>query len=321
MEKLAFFGTSNRSLPILRTLAKSFDLALCVTKADQKVGRHQKNTPTQVKTWAIQNSVPYVELTELKKTGSALLSERLLGESVKLGVVADFSFIIPNSILSTLAYGMINIHFSLLPKYRGASPVQHAILNGDTLTGITYMLTDEGMDTGDIIKQIPYHLAPTETADEAYANLFELAAQELPAVITGFLTGTLVPQKQEASAATYTYSKTHPNHTFIYKADAKLDWAESLDLIERQIRAYYAWPCAWTTFEDLRNAKLTFTSNGISKGSEHAWLLKPDPKLDRLRIKLIKAHLTNQTLAVDKLQIEGKAPSTWVDFLNGYARL
>ena len=152
---VAFFGTSDKSLPILNTLKEGFNLSLCITKADTKVGRRQELKESGVKTWAKGNNVDYLCIDSIETSQKEII-KKLKKNDIKIGVVADFSFMIPIEIIETPKHGLINIHFSLLPKLRGASPVQHAILKGLDETGITYYLMNERMDTGDILRQIKH---------------------------------------------------------------------------------------------------------------------------------------------------------------------
>ena len=185
---VVFFGTSDRSIPILEALKNSdFNLVLCVTKDDVKVGRKQTLKPTAVKQWAEQNRVQTVTIAKLNTQTTAQIVEAMKSTKIDIGVIADFSFIIPEEIFNFPVYKFVNIHFSLLPNYRGAAPVQFAILNQDKQTGISYMITTKGMDEGPIIFQIPYPLTGTETSGELYKTLFEIAARELSQVLDNYV--------------------------------------------------------------------------------------------------------------------------------------
>ena len=187
--KIAFFGTSDRSVPILESLKDNFDLVLCVTKEDVLIGRHQTPKEVEVKRWAKENRVNFVTINESPKKEARRIIEQIKSSEVEIGVVADFGFIIPKEILDIFPKGIINIHFSLLPKYRGASPVQFAILNGDAQTGITYQLMEKTLDTGPIVDQITYKLNGKEASGELYRRLFNLSADYLPKVIKNYLDG------------------------------------------------------------------------------------------------------------------------------------
>lgn len=252
--KIIFFGTSDRSLPILESLKSNFDLTLCVTKKNTLFGRDQIEKETEVKKWANANNVDTLLIDSLKDNNLELLIEKINALKPDYGIVADFSFMIPKKVIKAFNGNLINIHFSLLPKYRGASPVQHAILNGDEKTGITFYLLNEKMDEGDIISQIEYKIDSKYTSGELYDLLFKISADELPNVIKMFSTGELTPYKQEEKSATYTISKTNPKHTFIFKEDALIDWHQSPETIERSIRAYNPWPIAWSYLAELEKS-------------------------------------------------------------------
>ena len=327
---VAFFGTSDRSIPILETLKNSdFNLVLCVTKDDVKVGRKQELKSTAVKQWAEQNRVQVITITKLNTETRALIVGAMKATKIDLGVIADFSFIIPEEIFNFPAHKVVNIHFSLLPNYRGASPIQFAILNQDKTAGISYMITTKGMDGGPIIFQIPYPLSGTETSGELYKTLFEIAADKLPKVLKDYVSGKLIPKEQDHKKATYTYSPSPPNHTFIYKEDAKIDWQKSPAEIDSIVRAFNPWPIAWSTLGELRKAKTPIYNNydnspdAAVTGTE----LTQDnggnsSRNDNKRIKIYETAVINNgtqdELQIKKIQVEGKNILSWEEFKNGY---
>jgi len=300
--KIAFFGTSNKSKPILEALYKNFDLVLCVTKTNRIVGRNKEEQETVVKRWANENGIKVFEIETMKKSWEALLKE-LIRNGVDLIIVADFGFIITTEILENFKNKVINVHFSLLPKYRGANPVQAAILNGDTKTGITFLQMVKELDAGDIIYQIPYSLLGTETSGELYEKLFLLAANNLADVIVNYLDGKLAPQPQNHEKATFYYSPSHPKSTYIYKEDAKINWAESPQEIEQKIRAFNPWPIAWTTLEDLEKTNICNLKSTVNKS---------------LVLKIYSAQIKEGKLEPMEVQVEGKNKTNWKSFLNGY---
>ncbi len=304
-QNIAFFGTSDRSIPILETLYQNHNLSLCVTKSDVKVGRHQTLKETGVKHWAIQKRVHLLTIDSINAETTRIIIEQILGSNTTIGVVADFSFILPLSVIDTPKHKIINIHFSLLPKYRGASPVQHAILNSDTKTGITYYVMDKGMDTGPIIHQIEYNLKMNETSGELYRALFEIAAKNLPKVIDEYISAAITPTAQNNASATYSYSKTHPKSTFIFKDDARIDWTQNGAQIERTVRAFDPWPVAWTTLAELGGALSLNLKESADKN---------------MAVKIHKARLADGALVIDELQPAGKRRMSWKDFSNGYFR-
>ena len=298
---VAFFGTSDRSIPILTALRENFNLSLCITREDTKFGREQILKPTEVKIWAKENNVNCITISRLDTQSTQGIINSLKTAQIDTGIVADFSFILPEELINTPKFKLINIHFSLLPKYRGASPVQQAILNGDETTGITYYIMDKGMDTGAILQQVEYKIPANLTAGELYQKLFVLAAQKLPQVVNDYVSQIITPLPQDNARATYTYSKTHPKNTFIYKEDAKIDWNAGAAQIERQTRAYNPWPIAWTTLGDLKQV----------------FHVKPD-KNENLKVKIFEATVEKNELNIKKIQVEGGKVLSWKEFTNGY---
>lgn len=312
MINLVYFGTSNHSITLLNSLKSSpeISLKLVITKPDKPVGRKQEVLPCPVKTWCLQNSVAFVTPANLKTEAESVLKALTEAKSKSadgefLAVVADYGLMIPKPILDFFEKGVVNVHFSLLPKYRGASPVTYSILNGDTQTGISFLLTEEGMDTGKLIKQIAFEITEKENDETLYTKLFNLAAANLVEVLKAYLNGDLPPQKQDEKVASYaTPSGKLDRTTYILKDDAKIDWSKTPEQIERAIRAYYPWPVAWTTLGELAlylNAELR----------------SPHPQE---RVKIHKAHLREGVLIIDQLQVEGKTSSTFETFKNGYLR-
>jgi len=306
--KIVFFGTSNRSVPILESLNSNFDLVLCITKKDRRIGRKQEIIECGVKTWAKQNSVSYIEIDSLGEGNLENVLKALNKTKPEYGIVADFSFIIPQEMIDFFDKKLINIHFSLLPKFRGASPVQHAILEGEKLTGITYYIIDKKLDHGPILGQVGYNLTGNETSGEIYETLFKIAGEKLPEILEKYSQGSTTPLPQDEERATYTYSKSHPKNTHIYKEDARIDWKNTSENIDRQVRAYNPWPISWTYLKDLEKAKnlteekMKFKSH-IDKG---------------LKIKIYKTELEENKLKILDVQIEGKNKMNWESLKNGY---
>ena len=309
--KVAFFGTSDRSIPILESLKKNFELVLCVTKDDVKVGRHQTLKEVEVKRWAKNNRVNYLTISSTNAGMKEKVVNALNEQNVELGVVADFSFILPEKIINTPKHKLVNIHFSLLPKYRGASPVQFAILNGDKSTGITFYIVDKGLDTGEIIFQKEFELVESENSGELYRRLFNEAALELPKIINDYTNGLIKVKKQDESNATYTYSKTKPKTTFILKGDALINWDDSVEKIYGMIKAFNPWPIAWTHLKEFKNKRTKELLNILE------YTLRTG-KDENIKIKIYDSILENGKLKIIEIQVEGSKKMKWGDFLNGY---
>ena len=308
MIKIVFFGTSDRSVPILESLKINFSLVLCVTKEDVVVGRHQTPKEVEVKRWAKENGVKFVTINESLKKEAQKIIEQIKCSGAVLGVVADFGFIIPQEILAIFPQGLINIHFSLLPKYRGASPVQFAISNGDAQTGITYQLMEKTLDTGPIVDQITYKLIGTETSGELYKTLFNLSAKHLPKIINDYLDGKTTPKAQNETQASYTYSPTHPSATYIFKEDARINWNDDVKKIDACIRAYNPWPTAWTTLGEMQKAKDKIIGFTHIKDSKNASKVA----------KIYEVKTLDNKVAIEKIQPESGKILSWEQFKNGY---
>lgn len=195
-------------------------------------------------------------------------------------IIADFGQIIPKKILEMPKYGSLCLHPSLLPKYRGASPVQYAIMNAEKETGMTIFKMDEKIDHGPIISQKKVKIKPNDIQETLYKRLFIIGAQVLITILPTWVEGKIKPRPQDHSKATYA--------PLLSRKDGKINWQKSDAEIERFIRAITPWPGAWTTV----NGK---------------------------RLKILKAHLENEKLVFDLVQLEGKKPITWKQFLAGYS--
>jgi methionyl-tRNA formyltransferase len=306
--KVIFFGTSDRSVLILKSLKKNFNLILCVTKADTKVGRDQEIRQTAVKKWAIRNKTKFIEVTSLKDKNLEKVIKQLERLKPDYGVVADFSYIIPLEIINFFGPKLINIHFSLLPKYRGASPVQFSILNGDEMTGITVHIVDEKMDSGNIISQVGYKMSGKETSGEIYDMLFKIAADKLPEILQKYSLSQISPLPQDKELATYTFSKTYPKSTFIYKEDAQISWDQKPEEIERMVRAYHPWPIAWSYLRDIEKTKNLLDGKINMKKSVNK----------NLKVKIFSLNIIEGKIDIKKMQVEGRNKMNWEDFKNGY---
>ncbi len=232
---IVFFGTEDLSLYCLKTLVDSgFFIAAVVTKPDSPQGRGRKLTPPKVKVYAEQHGIPVWQPTKLADIAGDIAN---LGRPA--GVLVSYGKIIPQSIIDLFTPGIINLHPSLLPAYRGPSPIETTILRGDTTTGVSIMRLSAGIDEGPVYSQGEYALNGTETAPELYDSLGALGMDELIQVLPAILAGTLRPTPQDNERATYC--------SIINKADGVIDWQLPAASIERQIRAYTPWPGSRTT--------------------------------------------------------------------------
>lgn len=232
---IIFFGTPQEVVPILESLNKHFNVVAVITTPDQKSGRKQLLTPPPVKVFAEKHDIPVLQ-PESNNSLQSLISNL----KSDLLVVAAYGKLIPNDVLKLPIHGAINIHPSLLPKYRGPTPIQTTLLNGDKITGITFMKMDAQMDHGPILHQIPFTLEDTDTFCWLMQSKFAQAAQILPHVIEDYVSGKLKTQPQDDSQATYTKIITKQNGYI------NLNNPPDPDQLDRMIRAYYPWPSVWT---------------------------------------------------------------------------
>ncbi len=231
--KTLFFGTSDFAVPILRAVAARTQLAGVVTHPDRPSGRGQRVTPTPVKSAALEIGVPIFHPLRLRE-----FAAEIAGERFDLFVLASYGRILPPQLLELPRLGALNVHPSLLPKYRGATPIQTAIANGDRETGVSIMLMDAGLDTGDLVLQRRVAIEPAENYGELHDRLASAGAELLAAAIDLAERGELQPRPQTGDA-----SLTRP----LSKDDLTLDWSWPPQRIVDRIRAFSPRPAARTT--------------------------------------------------------------------------
>lgn len=229
-----------------------------------------------------------------------------LKDKPDVGVLASYGRILPLEELKKIPHGILNLHPSLLPKYRGPSPVQTAILNGESETGVTIIKLDEQVDHGPIARQIKEKIAPDDTSETLYNRLFLIGAELLKNILPDFLEGRLELKQQDHSQASYTQKLT--------RKSGKIDWKKPAEYLERFIRAMSPWPGAWSEVEirdtgyekrDTKNAMLS--TSRVSRITYHT-----------KRLKVLSAHLESDKLVLDQVQLEGKKPVTFKQFCEGY---
>ena len=235
--RLIFMGTPDFSATSLEALLKSDDSVVgVVTQPDRPKGRGQILTPSPVKLLAQRQQIPLLQSLKMKDPE---FLQTLAGWKPDLIAVVAFGRILPPVILSLPPLGCINVHGSLLPKYRGAGPIQWAIINGETETGITTMLMDEGMDTGAMLLQEAIPITPNDTAGTLTPRLAELGGRLLVETIARLKAGTLAPQSQAASQVTFA--------PLLKKEDGAIDWALPATALANRVRGLAPWPGAYTT--------------------------------------------------------------------------
>jgi methionyl-tRNA formyltransferase len=237
--RIVFMGTPEFAVPSLEALLKSEDTIVgIVTQPDRPKGRGQQLSPSPVKVIAQRQRIPLLQPTKMKDAG---FMAELSAWKPDFIAVAAFGRILPAPILSLPPHGCINVHGSLLPKYRGAGPIQWAIINGETETGITTMLMDEGMDTGAMLLQESVPISPDDTAGTLSPRLAEVGGRLLAETLVQLKAGTLVPTPQDDSLATLA--------PLLKKEDGVIDWAMPAAVLANRIRGLTPWPGAYTFFQ------------------------------------------------------------------------
>lgn len=243
--RVIFMGTPDFAVPSLAALiAGGYDVVGVVTQPDRPAGRGRKLTASPVKRFAEEHGLPVLQPATFRQPEPVAALSALAPDVI---VVAAYGLILPQAVLDIPPHGCLNVHGSLLPKYRGAAPIPAAILAGDGETGVTIMLMDAGMDTGPILSQATCPIEPQDTTGTLTAKLAELGAALLAETLPRWLAGEIEPQPQAHELASYA--------PMIRKADGRIDWTLPAAQITRQVRAYQPWPGA-TTFWNGKPLKL-----------------------------------------------------------------
>lgn len=285
--KIVFFGTPYYALPILTELHKRFvtgpgrsPIVAVVTQSPKPVGRKQILSYSPIDKWAHDHKLP------IFYSAKELLEENIEAD---FGVLASYGEIVSQEVINLFPKGILVIHPSLLPKYRGASPVTEAIKNGDSTTGVTIFKMDAKLDHGQIISQFKEDILPDDTSQTLRDRLFARSAEVLVELIEPWQKGKITPKIQNDSEASFTKILT--------KQDGLIDMTRSnLVNAERFIRAMSPWPGAWT----LLHLKATEGQAQVK------------------RLKLLKSHIENNELVLDEVQLEGKSPVSWKQFKEAY---
>jgi methionyl-tRNA formyltransferase len=236
--RVVFLGSPDFAVPSLVRLSEhdNIDLALVVTQPDRPAGRGRTLTPPPVKTAALERGLLVYQPETLRDDAAV---DPLRDAAPDLLVVVAYGEILRRNVLELTPHGCLNVHPSLLPRYRGASPIPATILNGDPTTGVSVMKLVRKLDAGPILAQVEEPVTDDDTTGTLSERLAALAAQLLPDVALRYVAGELPPLQQDDSLATYTHEWT--------TAEAEIDWTESAAQIERLVRAANPWPVAWTT--------------------------------------------------------------------------
>lgn len=305
--KTLFLGSSWESVETLRALDEDirFDIVGVITTVDKAVGRDQVMTPSEVKQYAVDNGI---EVFHTQKD-EGKYREALGVFQPELVVCKAFGEIVPEFFLEYPKYKAINVHFSLLPKYRGAVPIQKAILDGEKETGISIMLMSKGLDEGDILKVYKEDISPKDTNLSLRERLVKKSSEILGDILEEWINEEIVPQKQDDSRATYCWQKE------ISKENAEVDWENmEPEYIERMVRAFIPWPVAWTIWDGKRVKLLDVELNECKSNRSVGEFFIENGNL------LLATKDSTKCIKANRVQVEGKKEMNAQEFVNGLGR-
>ncbi|MBD3247816.1 methionyl-tRNA formyltransferase [Candidatus Falkowbacteria bacterium] len=300
--KIVFFGTPEFAVPSLESLIQddNFEVAAVVTQKNKPVGRGHVLTPPPVKVFADQKNIPTLQPDHISE-----IQDRFKQLAPDIAVVVAYGKIIPADMLEVPAYGFINLHGSILPKYRGAAVLQAPILYGDTETGVSIIKMDKGLDTGPILSIGKIALKGDETAGQLHDKLARMGSRMLPKVIMQYINGYIEPEEQKGESK---YIRT------LDRGNGRINWNKKASQIEKQVRAYTPWPGTFTTYQEKILKILEVDKNILNtKGRQIGEVLSRDGRP--------VVQTGEGSLVLKKLQIEGKKPLNAEDFLRGHEDL
>jgi methionyl-tRNA formyltransferase len=300
--KLVFCGTPAFAVPSLRALLADpyFQVAGVVTQPDRPRGRGKKTASSPVKDAALEAGVPVYQPEKIKSESSLDYFKRVAPDVV---VIIAYGQIIPAALIAIPRLGWINLHGSLLPKYRGAAPINWAIINGEKATGLTTMQIDAGLDTGPILLKYQTGIGPDETAPELYAQLAEVGAPLMVETLKKLDQGEITPTPQDNSQATYAPP--------LKKEDGRIDWFLPAPTIYNRIRGLQPWPGAFTTFRGATCRIWGKPLNPVAAGGPPGIILPTQED------GLLVICGGSTALHVEQIQIEGRNRISDREFMNG----
>ena len=299
--RLVFAGTPEFAVPCLQALVEAgYDLAAVYTQPDRPAGRGRKLQQSPVKALALANGIEVRQPESLKRDLAAQTELRALAPD--LMVVVAYGLLLPVAVLETPRLGCVNVHASLLPRWRGAAPIQRAILAGDEASGVCIMAMEAGLDTGPVYHRIEIPLDPRETGGSLHDKLSALGARALIEALPGIADGSRRAEAQDPTLANYAHK--------IDKAEATVDWDQPSLAIERQVRAFDPWPVAQTRLDGEVLRIWSAAADGAVTDAATPGTVVATGK-DGIRVACGAG-----TLLVTRLQPPGKRPMDAADFLN-----
>jgi len=297
--RLIFLGTPAFAVPTLeRVVAAGHEVLTVVTQPDRPRGRGQAPAAPPVKQAAERLGLMVFQPERLRRPEAV---EHLRAIPIDAMVVVGYGQIIPQSVIDQAPLGIINVHGSLLPHYRGAGPIQWAILNGETRTGVTTMRIDAGLDTGDMLLKAETEIGPDENAMELGARLASMGADLLVRTLAGLASGSIIPEKQDSSQATWA--------PLLKKQDGLIDWSRPAAALHNQVRGLQPWPGAYTTFRGQ--------SLHVWRSRVHASTPAAAPGAAHREGQALLVSTGNGALELLEVQMEGRKRLAASDFANG----
>lgn len=297
--KLIYMGTPDFAVPALeRLIEDGHEIALVVTQPDKPVGRKQILTPPSVKVCALSHNLPVYQPSSMK-TDECYETLRAIGADAI--IVVAYGKILPKRVLDLTPYGCINVHGSLLPRYRGAAPVQWAVLNGDAESGVTTMKLDEGVDTGDMLLTSRRLITEFMTGGELFDLLAADGAELLSRTLDGLISGEITPTPQPTEGACYA--------SMLDKSMCPINWQKDARSLHNQVRGLNPWPVATCRVEN-KTLKLYRTTVGGATDAAAGTVVSTSP--------LTVACGDGNTLIIDELQPEGSRRMAATDYLRGH---
>jgi methionyl-tRNA formyltransferase len=318
MLRIIYMGTPQFAVPALEALIKGqtpgavlpegYELVTVITRIDKPVGRGKEIVYSPVKQAALAHGIPVWQPGSLKRTENI---EALAAYHADLYIVAAFGQILPQAVLDQPRYGTLNIHASLLPKYRGVSPISEAILQGDGETGVTIMLLDAGIDTGPMLNKRAIPIVENETTGSLTEKLAQLGAQTLLETLPLWVAGKITPEPQDEQKASYTH--------MLRKEDGEINWELPAAVLARMVRAYTPWPSAYTHW---RGKHLKIVSAHASETEPDVQVRPGTVSLQKEAGHTVLAIVTgSRYLLVERLQLEGKKAMSVEEFVRGYPQI
>ncbi len=305
--RIIFAGTPEFSVSALKALLESeHEVVAVYTQPDRPAGRGRKLTASAVKTLALQHDLPVYQPETLKDAEAQHVLSSLKADVM---VVVAYGLLLPKAVLDAPRHGCLNIHASLLPRWRGAAPIQRAIEAGDATTGVTIMQMDIGLDTGDMLSKVSTDITPEDNASRLHDRLSALGSSALIQTLQVLQSQQLTPEKQDESCVTYAQKLT--------KAEAEIQWSEPAETIVRKIQAFNPWPIAFTSFQGkpLRIGQAALQSD---QGGGEKFIPQGNSKKYGTVLSIDKAGMMiatgSQPILIQQVQPSGKKMMQAYDF-------